>query len=150
MHELIESGLEDYLGGSASAEFEAHLIQCEGCRGQVLEMQRASAFLTMLKAPEPIEPRAGFAARVVRNIEDQRKPGFWNVFVGDPGFVRRIAVASLLGIAVLGGYLVSGPTDTMANSDHTPEAVLASHDVSTPNQQKHRDGMLMTLAVYHQ
>ncbi len=151
MHDLIERGLEDYLGGSASHEFEAHLASCGTCREEVLEIQELSGLLSgMMTVADPVEPRLGFSSRVLRNIQAQRKPSFWNVLVVDPGFARNIVVASLLGIAVLGGYLASAPGDSAAQADHTPEAVLASHDVTSTNQQQHRNGMLFTLATYHQ
>jgi hypothetical protein len=86
----------------------------------------------------------------MRGIQQQQSRSFWNVFRIDPSLVQKAAFASLLGLAVFVSYLATSPGDSMAAGDHTPEAVIASHDVSSADRQQHINGMLVTLANYRQ
>lgn len=158
MHDVIERGVEDYLAGSASREFETHLAQCARCREELRGIERYSGMLGVLRAGvnegglinDAPEPSPGFARRVMAGIEQEKSRSFWAAFSIDPAFTRRIAFASLLSLAILGSYLATQSSDSMAVADHTPEAVLASHDVSAPSDDPQKmDGMLVTLATYH-
>jgi hypothetical protein len=150
MHDLITRGLEDYLSGSAGREFDSHLAQCADCREEVEGIRRVTGLLSALRSEEVFVPSIGFSARLVRSVRQEEGRSFWRVFSVDPGFARKLVFGSLLSLAILGSYLATQPEDTMAQADHTPEAVLSSHDPSTLSQQQHTDGMLMTLADYHQ
>ncbi len=150
MHRIIENGLEEYFEGRPSREFDVHLAQCEACRADVSAFQEVSGMLTGFRTGAPPEPSLGFSARVLRSVQEDRKRNFWQVVSLDPGFTRKLALASLLGLAVLGGYLVTDPNDATIQTTHTPEAVMASHDVTSPDIRQHQNGMLMTLATYHQ
>lgn len=150
MHDIIEGGLEDYLDGSASREFESHLAQCRECAKEVTRMRDLAGGVRALRIDTPTEPPLGFSARVMRGVQQQQGRNFWNVFRIDASLVQRAAFASLLGLAVFGSYLATSPGDSMAAGDHTPEAVIASHDVTATDPQQHINGMLVTLATYHQ
>ena len=86
----------------------------------------------------------------MRNVAERKASSIWGVFTIDPGFARKLAFGSLLGLAAFGGYLFTATEDSMAQADHSPEAVMASHDTNSPDQQQHMDGMLLTLATYRQ
>ena len=151
MHRVIENGLEDYLDGRADGAFESHLRDCSPCRAKVAQLEGVSALLIGFRTAEPPSPPLGFQARVLRSVVSEQKPGrVWDLFRIDPGFARKLAFGSLLGLAAFGGYLFTGVDDSMAQADHTPEAVMASHDSAGADQQQHLDGMLVTLATYHQ
>ena len=150
MHPIIENGLEDYLDGQSSREFDAHLAACVPCQQQVSAVQRVSGMLTGLRSAQPPSPPLGFQARVMRNVAERKASSIWGVFTIDPGFARKLAFGSLLGLAAFGGYLFTATEDSMAQADHSPEAVMASHDTNSPDQQQHMDGMLLTLATYRQ
>jgi len=154
MHPIIENGLEEYLEGRANREFDTHLAACLSCREQVAAFQRVSGMvkgtLSCLPSEAPAEPLLGFQARVMRNVAQQKSGSVWGLFTIDPAFARKLAFGSLLSLAALGGYLFTGTEDSMEKADHTPEAVMASHDTNSPDQQQHLDGMLLTLATYHQ
>ncbi len=149
MHREIQIGLEDYLDGRADRSFQNHLAGCAGCREEVSRMQSVSGTLAGLKSSDVIEPSLGFHARVMRQVVEKQGSSFWGALSLDPGFARKLAFGSLLGLATLGAYLFTGVEDPMALVDHTPEAVMASHD-SSVDQQQHLNGMLVTLANYHQ
>ena len=87
----------------------------------------------------------------MRNIQERRRRSFWGILTADPAFTQKLALASILSLAVLGGYFATQGGDAIAKAEHTPEAVMASHDTSpAASEQQHIDGMLMTLATYHQ
>ena len=151
MHRIVEQELEDYLSGHAGREFTAHLAACEDCRTEVAEFQKLSGYLGELRTAEPLQVPLGFSNRLMRTIESQKPRSFWTIFTVDPGFTRKLALASLLCLAACGGYLATQPVDSVALTDHTPEAVMASHDISAPaNDPQHMNGMLVTLASYRQ
>lgn len=151
MHAVIERELEDYLGGSASREFESHLAQCATCRAEVGRMRQVSVLLSALRAEQPPTPSLAFSSRFMRNIQERRRRSFWGILTADPAFTQKLALASILSLAVLGGYFATQGGDAIAKAEHTPEAVMASHDTSpAASEQQHIDGMLMTLATYHQ
>lgn len=151
MHDVIERGVEDYLAGMANREFESHLAQCARCREELGGIQRVSGLLSVLRSEDAPAPPLGFTARTMGLIAEEKSRSFWSAFAIDPAFTRKIAFASLLSLAILGSYLASKGTDNMAQADHTPEAVMASHDVSLPSDDPQKmDGMFLTLATYHQ
>jgi predicted small lipoprotein YifL len=151
MHRIVEEELEDYLSGRGGRELTSHLTNCEQCRGEVAEMQTLSGLFGDLRAVEAVAVPLGFSNRLMLNINDRKSKSFLSIFAVDPGFTRKLALASLLCLAACGGYLATQPVDSVAPSDHTPEAVMASHDVSAPSDDpQHMDGMLVTLASYHQ
>jgi hypothetical protein len=132
-------------------EFDSHLAQCAPCREEVEGMKQVSSLLASLRADSELAPPLGFSSRLLKNIEDRRSRSIWSLFTLDPGFIRKLAVASLLGLAAFGSYLATQPDDSLALARHTPEAVMASHDpTAAPDDPQHMNGMLMTLATYHE
>jgi anti-sigma factor RsiW len=151
MHRIVEQELENYLSGRVGRELASHLSSCEECRVEVAEMQTLSGLFGDLRAAEPVAVPLGFSNRVMLNVKERKSKTFWGIFAVDPGFTRKLALASLLCLAACGGYLATQPVDSVAPSDHTPEAVMASHDATAPSDDpQHMDGMLVTLASYHQ
>ncbi len=151
MHEIIVEKLEDYLSGRGGREVGSHLSGCESCRAEVAELAAVSEYLSELRTSEPVSVPLGFSNRVMMGIRDQKPKGFWSIFAMNPAFTRKLALASLLCLAACGVYLATQPIDAAAQADHTPEAVLASHDATAPSSDpQHMDGMLVTLASYNQ
>jgi hypothetical protein len=161
MHDVIENGFEDYLTGNGSRDFHSHLSECVKCREAVGDMRRISGFIVALRVEqtgalgteqpqEPaVVPSLGFSSRVIRDIREQKSRSFWNLLVMDSAFTRKVALGSLLGFAALASFLIAS-TDSLAQDDKTPEAIITSHDVYSSNEQQHLDGMLVTLATYRQ
>ena len=84
MHAVVLDSLEEYLAGvldpAAQRDIEAHLKTCATCREEVAAMQQVSYWMRALKPEQPIQPAAGFYARVMQQIGD-RKPtptGVWS------------------------------------------------------------------------
>jgi len=151
MHDVIENGLEEYLGGQVRRDFQAHLADCEKCRVEVRQFEELSGMLHALREPEPIQPDPGFYFRVTQAIESQQQPTFWSIFSLDAVFGRRVAFASLMTLAIVGSFLVSSESGFENPSANGPEAAMASHDVSIPHESSvDRDRMLVALASYQQ
>ena len=93
--------LQALLSGSLPAqdreEVEAHLAACAGCREERDLLASARALLLPLS---PMEPRAGFAARVALNARDLRRSPFDNWLRWTVGGVATAAAAAVL-VAVL-------------------------------------------------
>lgn len=148
MHNEIQNELEDYLSGSASRPFHAHLEKCRECSREVREIQEVSGLFAVLQSPEAPEPAPGFFYRVSQRMANERQGSFWSVFSFDPGFARRLVFSSLMTLAVLGGYLVSRET-AYPPSNEGPAAIMARHDGSAPHQDgDDRGRMMVTLASY--
>lgn len=146
MHSIVESGLEDYLGGSGSREFHVHLAQCKSCRQTVDAMRTMSGLISALRVDGEVPQPLGFSSRVLLNVREQKGRGFWSLFTSDTGFTRRLAFASLLSLAVVGGYFASLPTG--APAENTPEAVMAHHESGQDADSPSSANMLLTLASY--
>ena len=167
MHRLVEENLEEVLGVTKGRDAAnpalAHLSECAECREEIAAMRAHSLMLQTLRAPEEMEPRAGFYARVMERIEAQAPVSFWNVF--ESLFGRRLAMASLALAMLLGVYLIS--TDQVQEEltlQNTPEAIevlpvpgisgqfVAMHDnanvmsVGEPNE----DSVLVNLVTYRE
>jgi hypothetical protein len=151
MHDVIENGLEEYLGGQVRRDFQAHLAECEECRLEVRQFEELSGMFQVLREPETIQPDPGFYFRVTQTIETQQQPSLWSIFSLDAVFGRRVAFASLMTLALVGSFLISNESGYDNPGANGPEAAMASHDVSVPHESSvDRDRMLVTLASYHQ
>jgi predicted anti-sigma-YlaC factor YlaD len=149
MHAVIENGLEEYLGGHIRRDFQSHLDGCAECREEVREFAEFSGLLRELRAPEPVQPEPGFYYRLSLKIEAEQRPSIWGIFSLDAAFGRRVAFASLMTLALVGSVLVTSESGFDATTFTSPEAVMASHDVSVPHESStDRDRMLATLASY--
>src|SRR2546423_798125 len=152
MHNIVQKGLEDYLGGRAPRDFQAHLDRCSECAEEVVAMRELSGMFSVLRPQEdaPQEVPPAFYVQVAQRIESSRpKPIFWNVFSQEPSFLRRVAFASLMLLAILGSYLAS--RESVYSKVRSPEVLMAEHDTSGPHDGgADRGPMLVTLAAYRQ
>jgi len=155
MHRIVEEGLEDYLAGRSGREFDTHLAQCPPCRVEVAELQSVSALFRESFAPATLDvtspaPSSGFYVRLASSLESRKAASPWNLFSLDFAFGRRVAFASLMTLALAGGYLISRESD-ISPELQGPEAIIASHDLSVPHDATvDRDRMMVTLASYDQ
>lgn len=163
MHEPIRNDLEAYLKRSErnglSAEFTAHLEECERCRMELRELVAQSDLVQLLRPPADLEPRAGFYARVVERIDSQRQNSFWSIFL-EPAFGRRIAMASAALVVLMGVYLFSTEPGTRHLTNmHAPEPavvqMLDGEDQPAPvlgaaNVEQDRNAVLVNLATYRE
>jgi anti-sigma factor RsiW len=151
MHAVLMDSLEEYLAGvlkpAAQQEIEAHLNACDACREEVRSMQDVSQLFLSLR-PEEIEgPAPGFYARVMEQVgERMATPSLANVFGLNLAWGRRLIFASLLTLAVLGGYLVSRESGYAAGP--SPEAVMAQQEAPSFDSAPAQDNMLVTLTAY--
>src|SRR5579862_2526608 len=162
MHQEIKQGLEDYLSaaGDASelpAHVQSHLGECAACSEELRSLRAQAQWLRSLRAPQDVEPRAGFYARVMQRIEAQ-PASIWSVFL-DRKFGLRLAVASAALVALLGTYLVtsepsgpelaSSPAVVLTDTPRMAEAgVQTASSIQQEDgvQERQRDAVLVDLA----
>jgi anti-sigma factor RsiW len=154
MHQLIQDGLEDYLSGSLDSasrtHFETHLANCPACREEVEAMQSMSSLFESLRDPAPVVPDPGFYARVSARIEQEEESSLWSLLI-QPLFARRLALASLLFLALVGGAFLSGDPEYMTLP--SAEQVIAMDEgyrQFAPPPDTSRGHMMYTLASYQQ
>jgi anti-sigma factor RsiW len=152
MHAVVMESLEEYLSGTLKPavlrDIEAHLTSCETCRQEVAGMQEFSQLFSVLKAEgEELAPAPGFYARVMRQVgQRQAVPSFAGFFALDFAFGRRLVFASLLTLAVLGGYLVSYESEYPTGL--SPETVMAQQDSPAYDNTRAQENMLATMTSY--
>lgn len=151
MHKPIRDHLEAYLRNSSDAtiprEFSAHLAACSSCQEQLRAVtghsQQLRAFhdITQVDTSQ-VEPQAGFYARVLNRIEEQKPDSFWSVFLG-PVLGSRLAYSCAALVLLLGTYLVtSEPRDQIQpTADVISSQLPAAHD---------RDAVLVNLVSYQE
>jgi anti-sigma factor RsiW len=151
MHAVVMEGLEEYLAGTLEpAEIraiEAHLSTCGACREEMRGMQDVSQLFETLRLheTEALSIAPGFCARVMAQV-GKPAPSFANLFALDLPFGRRLVFASLLTLAVLGGYMVSHEARHPVGP--SPEAILAQQNAPAFDTARGEDNMLATLTAY--
>jgi anti-sigma factor RsiW len=147
MHAVVIESLEEYLAGALDpvtrGRIEVHLNGCGECREELRGMQEVARLFGSLRSEESLSPSPAFCARVMQQVGQETSPSLASLFSLDFAFGRKVVMASLLTLAVLGSYLLSRETDYAL--DPTPEAVMAQ-DTYLPGQD--RDRMLVTLTSY--
>ncbi|MGD0772594.1 MAG: zf-HC2 domain-containing protein [Candidatus Solibacter sp.] len=151
MHAVVMESLEEYLSGTlkpaALRDIEAHLSNCELCRREVAGMRRVSQWFGAFKVEEEMAPAPGFYGRVMRQVGNrQAVPSFAGFFALDFAFGRRLVFASLVTLAVLGGYLVSHESEYPTGL--SPEAVMAQQDSPAYESAGAQENMLATMTTY--
>lgn len=149
MHDIVADEFERHLNGDASLPSREHLNSCSVCKAELDELARISHAIRELSgvASAPPQPSGAFYAKVAaRIVEDQRERA-WGFLSPGAIFFRRIAFASLLLLAGLGGFLVvreSSPLDPGSDA----AGIIAAHDSAAHPESADRDRLLLTLATY--
>src|SRR5579875_3227337 len=114
MHGSVRDRLENLLSAGLSEserrKVEEHLSSCAECSSEFKAMKAQSEMFRSLRAPEEVEPTAGFYARVMQRIEERTSASIWSVFIDSP-FGKRLAYASLAIALLLGTYLVTAESE---------------------------------------
>jgi hypothetical protein len=172
MHRVIRDHLEQVLadshapsgagdtqvGTQVTQDYQLHLEQCDGCRGEIEAMRSHAMALRQLRSDA--EPRPGFYARVMERIEAQRPGSIWNVFSESP-FGRNLAVASMALAVLLGVFLLTSEQFTDQNANQPVQmisATLPGEDqpasnvrfVSGSSAVPDRDAVLVNLVTYRE
>jgi len=153
MHGPIEKSLEVYLAGAATpGEFHQHMAACPDCRQAVEKMSAQAQAIRTLRPPEGVEPKPGFYARVRESIEARQRNSMWSVFL-QPGFSRRLAMASVALLVLLGLSMMSSDP-LMELGPDSPEAILAQDDAPPImvgfDQDMDREAVLVNLATFQE
>jgi anti-sigma factor RsiW len=153
MHAVLMDNLEEYLGGSLEPaglrEIEAHLSSCKMCQEELQGMQEMSTLFSFLRSEEAesFDVVPGFYAKVMAQVgQCKAAPAFANLFALDLAFGRRLVFASLMTLAVLGGYLVRH--ESLYPNGPSPEAILAQQNSPAFETASAADNMLVTLTAY--
>jgi hypothetical protein len=162
MHQPVKDSLEEYLRGmggkfesAVPQDMAAHLGSCRECADELSELERQSVALRSLRAPDALELRAGFYARVMQRIDDARTSNsVWSAFL-DPIFAKRLVLASGTLVVLLGTYLISTepgyPTSSPAPAAvavSSPDATATSDEPENVTSPQERDAVLVSLASY--
>ena len=151
MHAVVMQDLEGYLAGAlepaTQREIERHLSACDKCRTEIRSMQEVSQWFGSLRSEEPVVPAPGFYARVMeRAVPQTAQPSFASLFGINMAFGRRLVLASLLTLAVVGTYLVS--REEAYPGGLSPEAVMAQQESPGFGSASAPDNMLVSLTAY--
>ena len=115
MHAVVMDSLEEYLAGVLEPALrrravEAHLSTCGSCREEVQAHAGVSHLFGSLRTEEVLD----LLARLLRRRACSRSAGaeavrrrFAGLFALDFAFGRRLVFASLLTLAILGGFLAT-------------------------------------------
>src|SRR5581483_9198254 len=128
MHAVVMDSLEEYLAGALEPAgcraIEAHLSNCDSCREEVSSMRETSALLGFLRSDEVLDPSPGFAAGVLQHVGGLKPaPTFAGLFALDFAFGRRLVFASLMTLAILGGFLATH--EAQSQMGPSPDAIMA-------------------------
>jgi anti-sigma factor RsiW len=152
MHAVMMENLEEYLAGTLEPaqlrELEAHLSTCVTCREDVRGIQELSGMFGTLRRDEaePWNVAPSFAAKVMEQVGRSKPvPAFANLFSMNFAFGRRLVFASLLMLALAGGFLVSRESQYPRGS--SPEAILAQQN-APGFEANAENNMLVTLTAY--
>jgi anti-sigma factor RsiW len=155
MHAVMMENLEEYLAGTLEPaelrDIEAHLSTCGMCREEIRGIEDVAGLFGALRRDESetwaIAP--GFAAKVMEQVGRRKPvPAFASFFALNTAFGRRLVFASLLIVAVLGGYLVSHESQFPVGP--SPEAILAQQNATGFETGLAENNMLVTLTAYEQ
>ena len=102
--ENLEAYLADQLGDQSRREFEERLARSPKDREVIEQMAGISGLFCSFDVPADtgLGPSPGFHRQVLRNIEAERQPSFWDIFF-QPLIARRIVFAACTWLMVLFG-----------------------------------------------
>lgn len=152
MHGSIRDQLEKLLGAEHTTighQELTHLSSCPECSSEFESMKSQSEMLRLLRAPADVEPAAGFYARVMQRVEEERaKVSMWAAFATS-AFGKRLVYASLTLAVALGSYVIAenngdstvGGRGILAQTMHYDAPVFG-------DQQQQRDAVLENFASH--
>lgn len=147
MHGPIRDRLEDLLAAEGSAVEDqglaTHLSSCRECSPELEAMREHAKVLHSWRAPERLEPAAGFYARVMQRIEERPKDSIWSAFIYSP-FGKRLTYASLAATLLLSSYVISQETQDGHLAGEPAVAQQFHRDVPVVgSRQQQRDAVLV-------
>jgi anti-sigma factor RsiW len=153
MHAVVMDSLEDYLSGTLEPvderHVEAHLSTCGTCREEIASLQDVSHLFGAFRPEEGLDPAPGFTAGVMQHIAGLKPaPTFASLFTLDFAFGRRLVFASLMVLAILGGFLATH--EAQSPMGPSPEAIMAQQESPAFDSAAAQDNMLVTLTAYEQ
>ncbi len=120
-----------------------------GLNRQSAGIEEITELLKTLRAPEELEPQAGFYARVMQRIEERAKESIWASLIYSP-WSPRIAYVSLTLAVVLGSFVVAAESRDGHLSGHGQIIAQTAHYdapvIGDDSQQ--RDAVLENFATH--
>jgi hypothetical protein len=152
MHRSIRDHIEDLLGtkGFAAEDQETvqHLSSCRECSFELETMKAQAGALRVLRAPQELEPAAGFYARVMQRIEERTKDSIWAGLIYSPA-AKRLTYASLAIALLVGSYVIGQETrDGHLTGERIVAQQLHSDVLVMGSQQQQRDAVLVNFAAH--
>lgn len=153
MHGWIRDRVEELLGNKRRSpmlpgEVSVHVSECQECSSELAAMSAQADLLKILRAPEGLEPAAGFYARVMQRIEERAKESIWASVVYSP-LSSRIAYAALTMTVLLGTYVVTAESRDGHLAGSSELAATVHYDVPvTGDLAQQRNAVLQNFAVH--
>jgi anti-sigma factor RsiW len=154
MHGPIRDRLEELLAAEGSARnargLQQHLSSCKECSSELEAMRAQAELLHAWRAPEEVEPAAGFYARVLQRIEERTRESIWAPFIYSP-VAKRLTYASLAATLLLGSYLVSQETQDGHLGGEPIVAQQFHRSVSVPvagSREQQREAVLINFLTH--
>ena len=153
MHAVVMESLEEYLAGALEPakrrDVETHLSACDSCREEVGSMQEMSLLFDSLRSDDAVDLPAGFCAAVLQNVQSLKPaPTFAGLFALDFAFGRQLVFASLLTLAILGGFIAT--REARYAGEPSPDTIMAQQESPAFDSAAAPDNMLVSLTAYEQ
>jgi len=104
IRKMISPYVDDELNPEEKRSFIAHVTDCPACKKELEEIEAVN---TLFASAERFEAPAGFATRVMANLEERKQTqasGFWSFFTLRPFFLRAVEVAFALVVIFIGVF----------------------------------------------
>ncbi len=153
MHAVVMESLEEYLANAlepaTQRAIDAHLGACHTCRDEVNGMREMSQLFGSLRVDEVWDPAPGFYAGVMQEVAIAKpKPTFAGLFALNFAFGRRLVFASLVTLAILGGFIATRESQYPVGP--SPDTIMAQQESPAFDSAAAQDNMLVTLTAYEQ
>lgn len=149
VQDSLDSSLQPEAQSSLHHDGPDHLSSCLECSAEFQKMKTQTEMLRMLRAPEELEPTAGFYARVLQRIEEQARESIWAAFIYSR-VADRLAYGTLAVALALSSYVIAHERNDGHLGTHS---VMAADNVpaGTPvfgDQSQQRNAVLANFEAY--
>lgn len=156
MDPYLEDRLEEYLAGALVGQdlerFESKLEEDDEAAELVMRLSADSQLFDAIRVTPEETPvlMPGFAAQVMRNIEEEKETPFWAVFT-QPFMLKRLAFGSLMWLAALGGVTLMSDQSTTRSTELADMILTEQPPVEHfyvrmgPNLNQNRESMLSVM-----
>lgn len=160
MNEYVRDKVEDILDGSLNdnerEQVDALLENDPKTARELEELEETSEFFVETRAAveesRSFEMDPAFFARVMQNVEEEREAPFWVAFL-EPLFVKRLAFAALVWMAMLGSFVAIYDKPDLGRNERMAQQYLSGESADYHvhfgnNVNENRNSMMVMLAQH--